>query len=97
MKWIGIALRILLSAIGLVGVFSSALFWLMPRAASPAVSVTLTSPINGQTVSGVIQLTAEASSTTGRISKVEFYVDGSLVGTDYAVPPAPTGFKVTPQ
>ena len=49
----------------------------------PPVSVELTAPANGSTVSGVIQLTATASSTIGPIVRVEFFRDGVLIGTVY--------------
>jgi len=55
------------------------------------VSVELLTPVNGSTVSGVIELTATASSTAGPITKVEFYRDGILIGTAYNYLPAPPG------
>jgi poly(hydroxyalkanoate) depolymerase family esterase len=50
---------------------------------APAVS--LTAPVNGATVSGTITLSANASDNVG-VSRVEFSVDGSVVGTDTASP-----------
>jgi hypothetical protein len=48
--------------------------------------VTITAPANGATVSGSsVQITATATDD-GFISKVEFYVDGTLASTDYASP-----------
>lgn len=49
------------------------------QAPSP-VTITLLTPTNGSTISGLIQLGAAASSTAGKIARVEFYVDGKLVG-----------------
>lgn len=49
----------------------------------PAVS--LTAPANGATVSGTITVSATASDNVG-VSRVEFSVDGSLVGTSTASP-----------
>lgn len=58
-----------------------------PRKAVNAAPVTqngitleLLSPIAGSTVSNTITLSANASSLAGPITKVEFYVDGVLVG-----------------
>jgi len=47
--------------------------------------VTITAPANNATVSGTTTITATASDAAG-ISKVEFYVDGVLKGTDYTAP-----------
>jgi hypothetical protein len=51
--------------------------------ASPVVSIT--APANGATVSGTITLSATASDTLG-VTKVEFYRDGALLGTDTGTP-----------
>ncbi|HSP79404.1 MAG TPA: PHB depolymerase family esterase, partial [Myxococcaceae bacterium] len=48
-------------------------------------TVNLTAPTSGSTVSGTVDLTASASDAGG-VSKVEFYVDGALVGTDTSAP-----------
>jgi hypothetical protein len=49
-------------------------------------SVTLTSPVNGATVSGTITVAANASDNIG-VTKVEFYRDGStLIGSDTTAP-----------
>lgn len=48
---------------------------------STAVTVNMTSPSNGSTVSNTIQLTATAVSTSAPIHHVEFYVDGVLFQT----------------
>ncbi len=47
--------------------------------------VNITSPLDGQTVSGTINLTADASDTSG-ITKVEFYIDTTLISTDTTSP-----------
>ncbi|MDP9393816.1 MAG: Ig-like domain-containing protein [Actinomycetota bacterium] len=49
----------------------------------------LTAPANASTVKGSVNLTATASDTDG-ISKVEFYVDGTLLAVDTASPYATT-------
>jgi hypothetical protein len=50
-----------------------------------APTVSLTAPTAGSTLAGTIALTATASDNVG-VSKVEFYVDGTLKGTDSASP-----------
>jgi hypothetical protein len=49
-------------------------------------TVTLTSPTNGATVTGSIKITASASDSGSGVARVEFYVDGQLVGTSTATP-----------
>lgn len=49
------------------------------------VVVSITAPAAGSTVSGTVNVAATATSST-RISKVEFYVNGSLKGTDTRAP-----------
>jgi hypothetical protein len=49
-------------------------------------TVTLTSPTNGATVTGNINITASASDSGSGVARVEFYVDGQLIGTDTAAP-----------
>jgi hypothetical protein len=44
-------------------------------------SVSITSPADGATVSGTVSVTADASDDNG-VSQVEFFVDGSSLGTD---------------
>jgi peptidoglycan/xylan/chitin deacetylase (PgdA/CDA1 family) len=53
---------------------------------SAAPQVTLTSPVSGATVSGVVRLEATASDTVSGVVRVEFYVDNKLLGTATAVP-----------
>ncbi len=50
-----------------------------------APTVSLTSPANGATVSGTITLSATASDNVG-VSRVDFYVDGGLLGSSNASP-----------
>ncbi|MCM0083348.1 Ig-like domain-containing protein [Geomonas sp. Red32] len=50
-----------------------------------APSVSFTSPSNGGSVTGVVQLTASASDNVG-VTKVEFYVNGALQATDTSTP-----------
>lgn len=57
------------------------------------VTVTMLSPVAGSTVSNTITLSADASSLAGPIMRVEFYVDGQLVGTVTNRPPSPTGLR----
>jgi poly(hydroxyalkanoate) depolymerase family esterase len=54
-----------------------------------APTVSLTAPGSGSTVSGSVQVTATASDNVG-VSKVEFFIDNVLVGTDSAAPYAYT-------
>ncbi len=51
-----------------------------------APTVAITSPANGATVSGSVGLAASASDTGSGVSRVEFRVDGVLVGTDTSAP-----------
>lgn len=54
-----------------------------------APTVNVTAPANGATVSGAVDITATASDNVG-VVKVEFYVDGMLLGTDTSSPYALT-------
>jgi peptidoglycan/xylan/chitin deacetylase (PgdA/CDA1 family) len=49
-------------------------------------TVTLMSPTNGATVTGNVKITASASDSGSGVARVEFYVDGQLVGTSTAAP-----------
>ncbi|MFY0522722.1 Ig-like domain-containing protein [Archangium gephyra] len=51
----------------------------------PTTTVALTSPSNGAQVKGSVSLTAAATDDDG-VVKVEFYVDGTLLGTDTSAP-----------
>jgi poly(hydroxyalkanoate) depolymerase family esterase len=48
-------------------------------------TVNVTAPAHGATVSGTVTVTASASDAVG-VTRVEFYVDGSLAGSDSAAP-----------
>jgi hypothetical protein len=50
-----------------------------------APTVNVTAPTNGATVSGTVTITASASDNVG-VSRVEFFVDGALVGTSTSSP-----------
>ena len=50
-----------------------------------APTVGITSPEDGGTVSGTVMVTADAADNTG-VSKVEFYLDSTLQGTDTSEP-----------
>jgi chitinase len=50
-----------------------------------APTVSMTAPVNNSTVSGTVSVTASASDNVG-VSKVEFYVNGTLQATDSASP-----------
>jgi hypothetical protein len=58
-------------------------FWKPCNPAPQTISVSLTSPTNGQTFNegDVITATATASTTNGTITKVEFYNGATLIGT----------------
>jgi peptidoglycan/xylan/chitin deacetylase (PgdA/CDA1 family) len=51
-----------------------------------APQVTLTSPVNGATVSGVVRLEATAVDDGAGIARIDFYVDNKLLGTAASVP-----------
>ena len=55
----------------------------VPDTTTPAVSIT--TPASGASVTGVANVTASASDDVG-VSRVEFYVNGVLQGTDVAAP-----------
>jgi uncharacterized membrane protein YtjA (UPF0391 family) len=46
----------------------------------------ITSPTTGSTVSGVVQLEATATDNWGTVSKVDFYMGSTLLGTDTTAP-----------
>ena len=69
---------------------------LFGQAVSP-VTVAMTSPISGQVVSNTITLTAEASSTVAPIQRVEFYMDGVLIGTKTVLPRKPEAVRLARQ
>ena len=51
-----------------------------------APQVTLTSPVNGAKVSGVVRLEATATDVGSGVLRVDFYVDGKIVATATSVP-----------
>jgi parallel beta-helix repeat protein len=57
-----------------------------PGGPPPGGSVALTAPDDGVTVSGVVQLTATATATSGRVAWVDFLVDGNVVGSSSVAP-----------
>lgn len=58
------------------------------------VQVELTAPLSGQVVSNTITLTAEAFSAAAPIQRIEFYVDGVLIGTQTVLPRNPEGLRL---
>jgi len=60
-------------------------FFGLDNSDTAAPSVSLTAPANNASVSGTVQVTASASDNVG-VSKVEFFIDNVLVGTDTASP-----------
>ena len=60
-----------------------------PPSDTTAPTVSITSPASGATVSGSVALAATASDNVG-VTRVEFYADGTLVGTDASSPYAGT-------
>ncbi len=60
-------------------------FWGLDNSDTVAPSVSLTAPANGASVSGTVQVTASASDNVG-VSKVEFFIDNTLVGTSTTAP-----------
>lgn len=53
------------------------------------VTVQMLSPTQGSTISNTIQLSCVATSTVAPITKVEFYMDGRLIGTVSNLNPKP--------
>jgi hypothetical protein len=51
-----------------------------------APTVAFTSPTSGATLSGAVTLSANASDDRSSISKVEFYLGNTLLGTDWSAP-----------
>jgi peptidoglycan/xylan/chitin deacetylase (PgdA/CDA1 family) len=51
-----------------------------------APQITVTSPVNGATVGGVVRLEATANDTVSGVTRVDFYVDNKLVGTATSAP-----------
>ncbi len=61
------------------------LFGTAPPADTTAPTTSISSPANGATVSGTVTVSANASDNVG-VSRVEFSVDGALLGTDTTSP-----------
>jgi poly(hydroxyalkanoate) depolymerase family esterase len=60
-------------------------FWGLDRIDQEAPSISITAPVDGAEVSGVIAIRADAKDNAG-VTKIEFYVDGRLRETDTAAP-----------
>lgn len=78
------------SDVNLCGVYYQARFFGLTDASTPPddttpPAVNVTAPVTGATVSGTVTVTASASDAVG-VTRVEFYVDGGLVGTDSTAP-----------
>lgn len=56
-----------------------------PGADTTAPTASITAPVTGTTVSGVVTIAADVSDNVG-VTKAEFYVDGVLDGTDLTAP-----------
>jgi hypothetical protein len=69
-----------------IGAFEYTGGGISPPADTTAPAVSVTAPISGATVSGSVALSATATDSGSGMSKVEFRVDGVLVGTDTSSP-----------
>ena len=58
------------------------------NAANTPPTVSITSPANGAVIAapGAVTITANAADAEGPVQRVEFYVDGGLVDTDFSAP-----------
>ncbi|MBJ6762728.1 PHB depolymerase family esterase [Myxococcaceae bacterium JPH2] len=79
-----------LSDVNLCGTYAQAQFFGLTETGTPPTDTTpptvdVTAPASGNTVSGTVNVTASASDDVG-VARVEFYVDGSLAGTDTTAP-----------
>lgn len=68
---------------GIVDAYA-ALKWAVGPADNPP-TVSITSPINGATISGTVTISADASDDKG-VKQVDFYYDSTLIGSDSASP-----------
>lgn len=88
-KFIGVAPNVkldkLIVASDLTCVISDGNTSCVPPADTTPPTLSLTAPANGATVSGPTKLTASASDNTG-ISKVDFYANSTLLGSDTSSP-----------
>ncbi|AKJ03805.1 subtilisin family serine protease [Archangium gephyra] len=71
-------------AAGNVGISPPVVVTVVTELTPPAVS--LTAPANGATLGGTVTLSADATDASSSVSKVEFLVDGTLLGTDTSWP-----------
>jgi phosphodiesterase/alkaline phosphatase D-like protein len=53
---------------------------------SETITVTITNPTEGEQVSGTITIEASAADTIQTVSRVEFYIDDIIIGTDTSQP-----------
>ena len=60
-------------------------FFGLDNSDTTAPTVALTAPAAGASVSGTVQVTASASDNVG-VARVDFFLDGALVGTDSSAP-----------
>lgn len=60
-------------------------FWGLDNLDAVPPTVAITAPANGATVSGTVQVTANASDDVG-VAQVEFLLDGALLGSDATAP-----------
>ncbi|WP_224365339.1 Ig-like domain-containing protein [Hyalangium versicolor] len=70
-------------AVGNVGISAPVTVNAVPELTPPTVSITW--PSSGTTLAGAVTISASASDTSG-VSKVEFLLDGSVLGTDTTLP-----------
>lgn len=70
---------------GICSTWYAAKWFGLDNSDSVAPTVSLSAPTNGASVSGTVQVTATASDNVG-VSKVDFFIDNTLVGTDTASP-----------
>lgn len=56
--------------------------WLYPSVVDNPPTVSITNPKNGETISGTVNISADASDSDGSVVQVEFFVDDVSVGVD---------------
>ena len=66
------------------------IYELAVTAVDPPLSVTITAPAEGATLSGTVTIEANAADYPGPVTQVEFFVDGTSLGTDGSAPYAAT-------
>ncbi|WP_375764763.1 Ig-like domain-containing protein [Archangium gephyra] len=71
-------------AAGNVGISPQVVVTVVTEITPPSVS--LTAPASGATLGGTVTLSANATDASSSVSKVEFLVDGTLLGTDTSWP-----------